>query len=77
MKFETEINGISCICNVTHYDPGTSYGINSASLDDNDPEEFYFELLTLDGEQCAELDKLAERDDVMCQMLEEFKELSE
>ena len=44
-QFKSKIRGIPCIINVTWYSAGTDYMINSASLEDNDPEEFEFEVL--------------------------------
>lgn len=43
-QFETQVNGIPCICEVEFYYPGTSYRIDSASLQPNDDPEFEFNI---------------------------------
>ena len=44
-EFDSKIKGIPCIIRVLSYYAGTDYTINSASLEDNDPEEIEFEVL--------------------------------
>lgn len=50
MEFHTQIDGIPCICKVTHYSPakpmtGTGYG----DCDPPEEEEFTFEILDRKG----------------------------
>jgi len=43
-QFETTVKGVTCICEVDFYYPGSNYAINSASLEPNDDPEFQFTL---------------------------------
>ena len=51
MEFRTQINGIPCICRVTHYSPATPMARNGYGevIDPPEPEEFDFEILDRKG----------------------------
>lgn len=50
MIFETRVNGIPCLCEVTHYLPGSPLQITGSGMGDAEPPihpEFEFRLLDL------------------------------
>lgn len=60
-QFETSIDGIPCICEVTDYYPGTSY--SSTSLEPSDDTEFSFTINDRKGYPAKWLEKkLTEQD---------------
>ena len=71
-EFKSKIKGIPCIIKVTWYSAGTNHMINSASLDDNDPEEFEFEVLHYKTKKTNNWlwDQMTEDDE--CRILDEF-----
>lgn len=72
--FSTRVAGIPCQVDVTYYQPGEDYCINSASLEPNAPEEFEFNLLDRKGYPAAWLEsKMTESD--IDRILEEYLDL--
>lgn len=43
-EFETVVRGVTCVCEVGFYYPGTNYPINAESAEPNDDPEFSFTL---------------------------------
>lgn len=50
-RFEMNIGDHRYLIHATYYYRGTNFPINSASLEPNDPEEFEYEILDLDGNE--------------------------
>lgn len=64
MQFDTKVNGIPCICKVTHYSPYKPMRITGPGMGDCDPpeyEEFEFELLDRKGYSAPWLQKKVTR----------------
>jgi len=49
-QFETTVKGVTCICEVDFYYPGTNYPINAESEAPNDDPEFHFTLSNHNGQ---------------------------
>ena len=60
MQFETRIDGIPCICNVTHYSPDKPMRVYGSGWGDCDPpeyEHFEYEILDRKGYKAPWLEK--------------------
>lgn len=72
-QFETTVKGVTCICEVDFYYPGSNYPINSASLEPNDDPEFQFTLRSHNGHPINWLNHTLTADDSE-RIFEEFLE---
>lgn len=58
MEFHTQIEGIPCICRVTHYSPATPMkGAGYGDCDPPEEEEFDFEILDRKGYRACWLER--------------------